>query len=694
MKQACVAALALVILLPSVASAQPSPRRPVTITAEGVFGNEALIGDGYNAIEITAHNNTTATLRGHVELSVRQWQQAEQLVEIPLDLPSAESRRAIATAFVSDSATIEARYVVDGGGIIAATSVTASYGQTARALVVLADPPRLRGALLDLTTNVRTPAYGYGGGGTTASGVPLGIVSFDARTGDPILPTSALGWSSAAVLAASAPTLTRLGEDQLDALSGWLHAGGRVVLFPRTDADFAIAFVRQHFPDIRRGEVQERVDGQAPIAALACGSAHREHFGCSVRVGFGALYLADFDGAAPPYVELPSTRAIVSAVVDQANGGFDPVTSTLAYGRHTDETTDAYGYYGSAQRLSFGRLRAALDPNEGYRPALALVGVVLFLYVLLVGPLNFWWVGRRKTPTLALLTTPVAALACAAVMFFVGYLGKGVLMRYRRVEIVEAVEGDSVGLARRYTGYYFTRPGSMQTPGPEDGGVYRLLGGSGGTIHIGDTHQTLRDVSGSLWETVFTREEHEIDLGTGITFTLDERRLAAVHNGTASALHNAFVVDAAGTVYVIGDVPAGASADIPRDGALFLPTSGFYDVNAAEVGTLRDALGLSRDDSAYALGVARLLGSLPSGLIPVLYARCEAEPAPSATPTFAVERDIRIVRVVPNLPVPDVYLATGSIATVTPAPGTEPTDPLEGALRGFFGSGDAQGGEP
>ena len=49
-------------------------------------------------------------------------------------------------------------------------------------------------------------------------------------------------------------------------------------------------------------------------------------------------------------------------------------------------------------------------------------------------------------------------------MFFVGYLGKGVLMRYRRVEIVEAVEGDTVGLARRYTGYYFTRPSSMRSP--------------------------------------------------------------------------------------------------------------------------------------------------------------------------------------------------------------------------------------
>lgn len=689
-RRASALALTLALSLASAAHAQPPPRRPVTITAEGVFGNEALIGDGYDAIEVTVTNNTTATMRGRVEVSVRQWQQSEQLVEVPLDVPGGESRRAVTTAFVTDSASIEARYVLEGGATVGAatTTLSASYGQSARALVVLADPPRLRGALLDLTTNVRAPAYGYGGG-TTASGVPLGLVSFDGRTGDPVLPTSALGWSGVAVLAASAPALTRLGDDQLDALSGWLHAGGRIVVFPRTDADLTIPLIHEHLSGVRRGETLERVDGQAPIAALECGEAHRERFGCSTRVGFGALYLADFDGAAPPYVELPTARAIVQAVVDQANGALDPVASTLTYGRHTDETADAYGYYGSAQRLSFGRLRAALDPNEGYRPALALVGVVLFLYVLLVGPLNFWWVGRRKTPTLALATTPLAALACAAVMFFVGYLGKGVLMRYRRLEVVEAVEGDSVGLARRYSGFYFTRPAAMDTTGPENGGIFRLMGGSGGVIHQGDTSQTLRGASGSLWETVFTREEHEIDLGEGISFTLDERRLAAVHNGTSAPLHGTFIVDAAGTVYVIGDVAPGATVDIPRDGSLFLPTQGFYDVTSPEVATLRDALGLAPTEGTYALGVARLLGSFPSGLVPVLYAQTDPDPAPSASPAFALERDIRIVRVVPNMPVPEIYLATGTIDAIAPPPpaGAGAADPMGHALEHLFGGG-------
>ena len=692
-----VLALFAVALLASPVRAQPEAPRPVSIAVSGVFGNDAVLGDGYDALQVTAQNRTSTTIRGHVQLLVRQWQQPDHVTEVPLDLPGGESRRAIVNVFVSDSATVEARYLAESGGMISSASLAVSYGQSARALVVLADPPRLRGALLDMTTNVRAPSYGYGGGGTTASGVPLGVVTFDARTGDPILPTSALGWASVCVVVASAPTLARLDDDQSEALAGWVHAGGRLVVFPRTDADFAMPLLRARLPGLHRGDSQVRVDGQSPIAALECGAAHRETFGCSVRVGFGALYVTDFDGTAPPYVELPSTRALLSALVDQTNGDFDSVSSSLTYGRHSDELSDTYGYYGGAQRLSFSRLRAALDPNEGYRPALVLIGILLFLYVIVVGPLNFWWVGRRKTPTLALLTTPVMAFACTALMFLVGYVGKGVLMRYRRVEIVEAVDGDAVGDARRYTGYYFTRPATMETNAPDDGGTFRLLGGSGGTVHEGDTHQSLQGVTGSLWETVFTREEHQVDLGTGISFVLDQRRLASVHNGSAIDLHSVFVVDAQGIVYVVGDVPAGGDGVIPRDGSLSLPSSGYYDVNAADVATLRDALGLARDESAYALGIVRVLGAVPSPMLPVLYAQMTPDAPPSSTPTFAIERDVRILRVVPDLPLPPVYLATGSIVTTPPGATPEPAaNPLDQALQNFFGPGatGVTGGAP
>lgn len=672
------------------AQAQPAPRRPVALSVEGVFGNETTLGDGFDAISVQATNQTTATLRGHVQITVVQYQQPEQVTRMPLDLPAGEARRAVVTVFCPDSASIRASYVADGGSVLAEASMSATYGQSARGLVVLADPPRLRGALLDMTTNVRAPNWGYAGGGMSASGVPLGIVGFDARTGDAIAPTSALGWSGIGVVAASIPALTRLSDEQRDALEGWIHAGGRVVLFPRTDADLSAPFVHAHFPELARGTRLERVDGQPPIAELTCGAAQRDHFGCIARAGFGAVYVADFDGAAPPYVELPTTRALVQSVVDQASGGLDPDMPALAFGRHVDETADNYGYYGSATRMSFGRLRAALDPNEGYRPALALVGVLLFFYVLAIGPLNFWLVGRRKTPTLALATTPAIAFACALLMFLVGYVGKGVLMRYRRVEIVETVSGDHVGLARRYTGFYFTRPTSMDVVSPEHGSIGRILGGSGGVLYQGDTSTTLRSASGGLWETIFTREEHVIDLSEGVSFVVDERRLASVVNRTGRPLRHAFVVDAQGRVYVVGDVASGSTVDIPRDSALYLPPNGYYDVSSSDVAALRDALGLGPGEEAYALGLQRLLATFPSGNVPVLYALTDPDPEPAATPAFTSERDLRILRVVAEMPSSPLYLPTGNIvelddaAEPTPA---APADPMGSALQQFFGGG-------
>lgn len=680
--------LLLAWLAPPIAAAQ-APRRPVALTVEGVFGNETTLGDGFDALSVQATNQTTATLRGYVEISVVQYQQPEQTTRIPLDIPASEARRVVATVFCPDSASIRARYVVDGGGTLAEASMNATYGQSARGLVVLADPPRLRGALLDMTTNVRAPSWGYAGGGMSASGVPLGIVGFDARTGDAIAPTSALGWSGVGVVAASIPALARLGDEQRDALEGWVHAGGRIVLFPRTDADLSAPFVHDHFPDLHRGTTLERVDGQPAIAELECGDAVRDRFGCIARAGFGAVYVADFDGAAPPYVELPTTRALVQSVVDQANGGLDPIGSALTFGRHLDEVSDVTGYYGSQTRMSFGRLRAALDPNEGYRPALALVGVLLFFYVLAIGPLNFWLVGRRKTPTLALATTPAIAFACAVLMFLVGYVGKGVLMRYRRVEIVEAVAGDHVGLARRYTGFYFTRPTSMDVASAEHGSIGRILGGSGGLLQQGDTTTTLRSVSGGLWETVFTREEHVVDLSEGVSFVVDDRRLASVVNRSGRPLRHAFVVDAQGRVYVVGDVAANSTVDIPRDSALYLPPNGYYDVTSSDVVTLRDALGLAPGEEAYALGLQRLIGTFPSGNVPVLYALTDPDGPPPATPTFTSERDLRILRVVPSLPPTQLYLPTGSIVEIDDAPDAPatPTDPMGSALQQFFGGG-------
>ena len=118
-------------------------------------------------------------------------------------------------------------------------------------------------------------------------------------------------------------------------------------------------------------------------------------------------------------------------------------------------------------------------PNESYKPGLAIAAVLLLLYVVLVGPVNFRFIGKRGTPTLALLTTPALAALGLVAMLGVGYIGKGVLMRYRRVEVSEAIEGERFAPSRRYTSLFLTRPVVFDLDAPARGALTMVPGGMG-----------------------------------------------------------------------------------------------------------------------------------------------------------------------------------------------------------------------
>src|SRR5690606_15700931 len=124
------------------------------------------------------------------------------------------------------------------------------------------------------------------------------------------------------------------------------------------------------------------------------------------------------------------------------------------------------------------------------------------------------------------------------VLLVVGYIGKGVSMRYRRFEVVELIEGQERAPARRYTGLYSTRPGSFGLPVTPRGEVALRIDGSrqvGPTyVHEGDGVR-LADFRAGLWETVFLREDRIVDLGGTIRFERDGRRLSAVVNDSPRA---------------------------------------------------------------------------------------------------------------------------------------------------------------
>jgi hypothetical protein len=399
-----------------------------------------------------------------------------------------------------------------------------------------------------------------------------------------------------------------------------------------------------------------------PAAAFSLsGDAHVtvEAFGLSAPFGFGRVFVASYDLGAPDVARGSAPLELVRAVLSRPRQR--GVTSPLFPPGAEDSQGASMGWSPNQNRRA---MRSALDPNESFRPALGLVAIVLLLYVFAVGPLNFSWVERRKKPVLALLTTPIVAALCLFLLLAVGYIGKGTRMRYRRVQIAELREADTLGTTRIYTGLFAARPVSFDLEPAPLGNLYPALVDDAVQpewVDVSDGRARLRDMRAALWETAFLREDGGFDLGGSVVFEREGARLAKVENHSSVALLGAVVIDAAGSVYEVGDIPPGGEASIPLAATLSLDTnSTFYGDTDPNVEQLARALGLDPQeelDTDALYGVARLAGSLITTPLPSLWARLDNEGEERVAGVFRRERELRLLRILPDMPV----------ASVTPA---------------------------
>ena len=677
---------------------------PVAITLHGIFGDQAFLSDGYGTLVLEIENRTRRTLSGKGVVIVGQpyGGVARRRHEVRVDLPPRARRRVLFTVFAGANGTSVSGFFEIDGSRVAEQSLSTNYSAGSRSVVLLTDPPRLRGGLLDLEIDL---VDRRGGSGTRTARVPLGLATPDPRTGDPLLPEDAVGYATVSTMVASAPLLARASAPQRSALEDWLRAGGRLLVLPRGDGDLNDAQIRGLIGEVSRAaaSVSDVYSPLVPLAAsrsmLSCGEGLRvEQFGCSRGFGFGRVFVASFDANTQSNAIAPETRELVRAVLA---GNVEPGVSEplLRFGAQEEQQNES-SYYGAYNNgISFGLMRAALDPNESYKPGLAIAAVLLLLYVVLVGPVNFRIVGKRGKPTLALLSTPLIATCGLVLMLGVGFLGKGVLMRYRRVEVSEAVEGERLAPSRRYTSLFLTRPVVFDLEAPTRGVISMVPGGTGDvpptTEHPGGTTR-LHDVRGRLWETLFAREDRIADLGGAITFERDGRRLAFVRNGTSQALRGAVIIDPIGTVFVVGSVPPGGRAAIPTTAHGTLSAPGAYyggsgTVDPAITQLARDLGLVAGEDDDVMQGVVALAGgSLATPPLPTLFARVDAQRDRVGGGLFAREDDFRFLRIVPRLPGTSLGVAPPPSSPQNPVGAPPIVAPLDPDLAiDPFGVGDS-----
>jgi hypothetical protein len=641
--------LLLASAMPLSAAAQSA--RPVRIEAHPLFGDDLLVVDAENTILVALQNRRDRAISGELRVSVAHYTERPYDYSMRVDLPPRGSRQIPLEVFVPDGGTVNVRF--EGEGIRPVeTSVSPRYSPARRGLVLLTDPPHLRGQLHGIT-RIENDIGPYGS--TRSVDVPVGTVTFDTRTGDPLLPLTVGGWAPVGFVLADVPDLARTSQAQRAAMRDWLRAGGQLVIFPRSDGDLRDPFVYELAGEIEVVRGQSTADQRALVPASAHGrflrgpGAREEPFGLSKRFGYGRVFVVTYDATSPPQAHDPISRELVAAILAATPArGIDEPSLLLGHGRD-DVANVAY-----APNSTFGALRVALDPNEGYRPALVLVAFVLLLYVIVVGPVNFAFIGRRNRPLLALVTTPLAAIACLVIMLVVGYVGKGTTMRYRAAEVVEAREGDTEGIARRYTGLFFTRPAAYDLDAPERGTIRLIRSGSSDSnslVDLGGAHPVIENVQGALWQTVFVREDRIAPLDGTISFERSGRAITAVVNGTRHRLGGAIVVDASGGVYRVGPIEPGGRAAIAASPSMTFDPSQAYYYAAPENGPMEQVAALLdlADEPKVVEGVMRVFGTVQTPPSPCLLAWTEVEREDDIAGAFESEFDYRFFRIVPDL---------------------------------------------
>ncbi|MEM6955172.1 MAG: hypothetical protein AAF645_05765 [Myxococcota bacterium] len=561
--------VALAFLLAGVA--QHAAAQDVELSIADGFG-----GQGMSFVTVSLKNRRATSFSG--ELVFLRDFDGGVFFSAPADLPARAERtyrfelppmRALRVRFVADGRSLNE---VSTGGV-------AEQGR----VVLLADPPRLLSTLSTLSADIES----FGGSRRTVN-VNAGSVAFD-EGGQAIAPRTLRGWFGVGLVVATAAELSRLSSAQLRALEDHVRSGARLLLIAPTPGDLSRPGVLPFAKDMGFDEEGEIRLGQ-PGDAL-------DGTGLSRRLGFGRVWVTARDLNAPNLASAGRTSTILTAVLAPEMSPMTPRFPVFSGEEYTSFSTGR----------EFDVLRAALDPNESFRPALWIVAALFLVYVFLVGPLNFRRVREKGRPTLALMTTPLLAFGCFVAFGLVAFMGKGVRMRYRQASFAQTVAGDSAALGRTYRGFFTTRPTTLDVP--FDGFGAMAGDDTRGRYAIDTEEERLFDVRAGLWDTVFVRDEGWYDLGGAFAFDMQAGVITRVRHDTNLRILGAAIVDGGGNVFPLAELSNASAVRVP--GAPAGVVTGDLPLAHSATHTLLQALAVDRDDAPLLQGALAAAGGVP-----------------------------------------------------------------------------------
>jgi hypothetical protein len=179
------------------------------------------------------------------------------------------------------------------------------------------------------------------------------------------------------------------------------------------------------------------------------------------RVGAGIVTLATFDWNQQPVAEWSGTAPLLRQLVARA------VFGTGSSGQNFPNGFGGPGPMGFGGQSSIGSKSGALTSTLGNLPgldlpSLRLTGLLVLLYVLLVGPVNYVVLGAMRRRALAWVTVPLIAVIAAGGAYGAGVFTKGHSVQANQITILHAQPGWDHAYQETYTGIMAPSRGDYQ----------------------------------------------------------------------------------------------------------------------------------------------------------------------------------------------------------------------------------------
>jgi hypothetical protein len=266
------------------------------------------------------------------------------------------------------------------------------------------------------------------------------------------------------------------------------------------------------------GDVVEKLRG------FRGGNLHSSPWGVSASYGLGELHLLAFNPLAEPAASDEWARL---KVVDLVRHAWDRQSSiALPHG------------VVPLDRSSIDGIRKQLDPNEGARWAIVVALILLIVYSVLAGPLNFYLATKKGRPLAALWHLPIWAGATMLIIVVVGAFAKGVSGRARHLSLIEAGAGMGRASITRFRGFYSSAAEQLMVRAFDRGNVLDVAGDPSETsreLVVDRDGARLEKFQAKPWQTVVVREDGFTSLGGGVSL-VDQGGDVAVKNRTARDL--------------------------------------------------------------------------------------------------------------------------------------------------------------